>query len=122
MLYTKEVPFGMGLSLAQTHLKKKLTFFHLQDLFNSAGHWFQAFGIYQKILDPYMNEEPLIPLVVVTKNKHKRKMKLKKNAWEMQTITTANGDSGQGNEDDISVLQESRVTGVSVLLKMMSLK
>ena len=69
-----------------------------------------------------MNEEPLIPLVVVTKNKHKRKMKLKKNAWEMQTITTANGDSGQGNEDDISVLQESRVTGVSVLLKMMSLK
>ena len=49
-------------------------------------------------------------------------MKLKKNAWEMQTITTANGDSGQGNEDDISVLQESRVTGVSVLLKMMSLK
>ena len=133
----------MWLSLAQTHLKKKLTFFHLQDLFNSAGHWLQACGIYQKILYPYMNAEPLIPLpkkalneglkpvqllmlfvvwsfgialgslailaelAVGTKNKHQRKMKVKENAWEIQTVTTANGDSGQGHEDDISVLQEA---------------
>ena len=50
----------------------------------------------------------LAELAVGTKNKHQRKMKFKKNAWEMQTMT-ANGDSGQGHEDDISVsvLQEA---------------
>ena len=52
----------MGLSLAETQLKKKLTFFHLQDHFNSAGHWLQACGIYKQILDNYMTREPLIPL------------------------------------------------------------
>ena len=47
----------------------------------------------------------LAELAVGTKNKHQRKMKVKENAWEMQTVTTANGDSGQGHEDDISVLR-----------------
>ena len=48
----------------------------------------------------------LAELAVGTKNKHQRKMKVKENALEIPTVTTANGDSCQGHEDDISVLRE----------------
>ena len=34
----------------------------MQDVIPSATYWLQACGIFEKILDDYMNAEPLIPL------------------------------------------------------------
>ena len=42
--------------------------YHFQDIFHSTTHWLQDFGIFTKIMDPYLNAEPLIPLPKVRIN------------------------------------------------------
>ena len=49
-------------------LNKVLILFNSQEIFHSATHWLQASGIYEELVDPYLNSEPLIPLPKVRVN------------------------------------------------------